>query len=88
MYAEAGVLFENQPPYSPDLNLIEYLFGSIKAHIESRAVEDEEHIEADFKSYFQMKVYTPGQGKNGKGWAKGHFRKAQIFVPEDEDASD
>lgn len=83
MYAQAGVLLETQSPYSPDLNPIEYFFGSIKKQIESRAVEDEDLIQADFKSYFQMKVYTMGQGENGKRWAKGHFRKAQIFIAED-----
>lgn len=31
--AEAGVLLVMQPPYSPDLNPIEYFFGSLKQHI-------------------------------------------------------
>ena len=82
MYAEAGVLLEHQSPYSPDLNPIEYFFGSIKTHIESCAVEDEDLIQADFKSYFQMKVNTLGRGENGARWAKGHFRKSQIYLDE------
>lgn len=82
MYAEAGVLLEHQSPYSPDLNPIEYFFGSIKTHIESCAVDDEDLIQADFKSYFQMKVNTLGRGENGVRWAKGHFQKLQIYLDE------
>lgn len=34
---DAGVIIEYQPPYSPDLNPIEYLFGSVKNHIRAEA---------------------------------------------------
>ncbi|KAJ6786763.1 hypothetical protein PWT90_07371 [Aphanocladium album] len=77
---EAGVLLVMQPPYSPDLNPIEYFFGSLKRHIEARALEHEDLIKADFKSYLRMQINILGRGKNGKRWARGHFRKAQIYV--------
>lgn len=53
--AEAGVIVEKQPPYSPDLNPIEYLFGSVKNRIRKRAREDEDLIQGDFKSYLQIR---------------------------------
>lgn len=83
MFAEAGVLIEKQVPYSPDLCPIEYFFGSIKNHIASRAIEDEDLIHGDFKNYLLMKINTMGRGENGKKWARGHFRKAQIYIEGD-----
>ncbi|OAA47532.1 Homeodomain-like protein [Cordyceps fumosorosea ARSEF 2679] len=77
--AEAGVLLVTQPPYSPDLNPIEYFFGSLKQHIAARALEHEDLIKADFKSYLRMQINILGRGKIGKRWARGHFRKAQIY---------
>ncbi|KAJ3469716.1 hypothetical protein MRS44_003781 [Fusarium solani] len=74
--AEAGVIIEYQPPYSPDLNPIEYLFGSVKNRIRKRCREDEDLIQGDFKSYLQMQVRVVGQDRR---IAKGHFRKAQIY---------
>lgn len=81
VFAEAGVLIEMQPPYSPDLNPIEYFFGSLKNHIRKRSLEDEDLIKGDFKSYLQMQINLLGRGKKGKEMAKGHFRKAQIYIP-------
>lgn len=78
--AEAGVLLVMQPPYSPDLNPVEYFFGSLKQHIAARALEHEDLIKADFKSYLRMQINILGRGKTGKRWARGHFRKAQIYV--------
>ena len=85
LYAEAGVLLIRQSPYSPDLSPIEYLFGSLKQHIGSRALEDEDHIRGDFKNYLRMKINTLGRGENGRRWARGHFRKAGIFLGDDYD---
>jgi transposase len=79
MFAEAGVILEYQPPYSPDLNPIEYLFGSVKNRIRKRSREDEDLIQGDFKSYVQMQIRIVGQDKK---IARGHFRKAQIHVEE------
>ena len=42
VYAEAGALIQLQSPHSPDLNPIEYFFGSLKTHIGSRSLEDED----------------------------------------------
>ncbi|EJP60903.1 transposase-like protein [Beauveria bassiana ARSEF 2860] len=78
--AEAGVLLVMQPPYSPDLNPVEYFFGSLKQHIAARALEHEDLIKADFKSYLRMQINILGRGKTGRRWARGHFRKAQIYV--------
>lgn len=79
-FAEAGVLIEKQSPYSPDLSPIEYFFGSLKNHIRSRSLEDEDLIRGDFKSYVQMQIKLLGQGEMGKKMAKAHFKKAQIYI--------
>lgn len=79
MVSEAGVIIEYQPPYSPDLNPIEYLFGSVKNRIRKRSQVDEDLIQGDFKSYVRMQVKLVGQDKK---IARGHFRKAQINVEE------
>lgn len=76
-YTLDGVIVEKQPPYSPNLNPIEYLFGSIKNRIRKRHLEDKELIQGDFKSYLEMQVYAVGQDMH---IARGHFRKAQIYV--------
>lgn len=80
LYSKAGVLLIKQSPYSPDLNAIEYFFGSFKNHIESRAIEDEDHIRGDLKNYIRMMINTLGRGENGKKWARGHFRMAQYYI--------
>ncbi|KAF6789676.1 TPR domain-containing protein [Colletotrichum sojae] len=79
LFAQAGVIIEYQVPYSPDLNPIEYLFGSVKNRIRKRSREDAELIQADFKSYLQMQIRVVGEGKKV---ARGHFRKAQVVVDE------
>ena len=79
MLTQAGVLIEYQPPYSPDLNPIEYLFGSVKNRIRKRSREDEELIQGDFKSYLQMQIRIVGRDRK---IARGHFRKAQIQIDE------
>lgn len=76
-FTAAGVIIEKQPPYSPDLNPIEYLFGSVKNRIRKRRLEDEELIQGDFKSYLEMQVCAIGQDTH---IARGHFKKAQIYV--------
>ncbi|EFZ03023.2 TPR domain protein [Metarhizium robertsii ARSEF 23] len=83
LFAEAGVLIVKQSPYSPDLNAIEYFFGSLKNHIESRALEDEDHIRGDLKNYLRIEINTMGRGETGRKWARGHFRKAQFYNEED-----
>lgn len=72
-----GVIIEKQLLYSPDLNPIKYLFGSVKNRIRKRRLEDEELIQGDFKSYLEMQVYAVRQDTY---IARGHFRKAQIYV--------
>lgn len=80
LYSEAGVLIVKQSPYSPDLNPIEYFFGALKNHIESRAIEDEDHVRGDLKNYLRMMINTLGRGESGRRWARGHFRKAQYYI--------
>lgn len=80
IFAKAGVLLEKQSLYSPDLNPIEYYFGSLKNHIRSQSLEDEDLIRGDFKLYLQMQIKLLGQGKMGKKMARAHFRKAQIYI--------
>lgn len=77
MHAEASILIEYQAPYSPDLNPIEYLFGSIKNHIRKRSREDEDLIQGDFKSYLQMQVRLVGRDKK---IARGHGENRTFFV--------
>jgi transposase len=79
MLAEAGVLIEYQPPYCPDLNPIESLFGSVKNRIRKRARQDGDLIQADFKSYLRMQMRIVGRDRK---IAKGHFRLAQILIDE------
>lgn len=79
-FAKAGVLIKKQSPYSPDLNPIEYYFGALKNHVKSRVLEDADLIGSDFKSYIQMQIKLVGQGEKGRRMAKGHFRKAQIYI--------
>ena len=79
LLSAAGVLIEYQPPYSPDLNSIEYLFGSVKNCIRKSSVEDQDFIQGDFKSYLRMQVRIIGRDKR---IARGHFRKAQIDIEE------
>lgn len=74
---EAGVIIEMQPPYCPDLNPIEYLFGSVKNRIRKMARQDEDLIQGDFKSYLHMQVRIVGQHSK---IVKGHFKKAQIYI--------
>ncbi|KAF4444918.1 TPR domain protein [Fusarium austroafricanum] len=74
---EAGVIVEMQPPYCPDLNPIEYLFGSVKNRIRKMARQDEDLIQGDFKSYLHMQVRIVGQHSK---IVKGHFKKAQIYI--------
>ncbi|KAL7920857.1 hypothetical protein ACQKWADRAFT_297565 [Trichoderma austrokoningii] len=57
-----------------------YFFGSLKNHIRSRSLEDEDLIHGDFKSYIQMQIKLLGQGEMGKKMAKAHFKKAQIYI--------
>ena len=73
MLVGAGVLVEYQVPYSPDLNLIEYLFSSVKNRIKNMSREDNDLIQGIFKSYLQMQIRLVGRDKK---IAKGHFRKA------------
>ncbi|KAK1839987.1 TPR domain-containing protein [Colletotrichum chrysophilum] len=79
LFAQAGVIIEYQVPYSPDLNPIEYLFGSVKNRIRRKSRDDADLIQGDFKSYLQMQIRVMGEDKNV---ARGHFRKAQIVVDE------
>ena len=79
MLAEAGVLIEYQPPYCPDLNPIESLFGVIKNRIRKRARQDGDLIQADFKSYLRMQIRIVGRDRK---IARGHFRLAQILIDE------
>ncbi|KAK7211126.1 hypothetical protein V2G26_018304 [Clonostachys chloroleuca] len=76
-FARAGVIIEYQPPYSPDLNPIEFLFGSVKNRIRKCSIDDEDLIQADLKSYLLMQVRVVGRDKR---IARGHFRKAQIYL--------
>ena len=75
---DAGVILEYQPPYSPDLNPIEYLFGSIKNRIRARSLVDGDLIQGDLKSYLSMQVRITGNDRV----ARGHFKKAQIDIQE------
>ncbi|KAF4921082.1 hypothetical protein CGCF245_v015655 [Colletotrichum fructicola] len=77
LIARAGVLVEFQVPYSPDLNPIEYLFGSVKNRIRKMSLEDEDLIQGDFKSYLLMQIRVVGGDTR---IARGHFKKAQIDV--------
>ncbi|KAI9155810.1 hypothetical protein HJFPF1_08399 [Paramyrothecium foliicola] len=74
---DAGVIIEYQPPYSPDLNPIEYLFGSVKNHIRAQTWDDEDLIRSDLKSYLLMQLNLMGRKTKV---ARGHFRKAQIDI--------
>jgi transposase len=78
--SDAGVIIEYQPPYSPDLNPIEYLFGSIKNRIRERSLADGDLIQGDLKSYLLMQVRIMSMDKRV---SRGHFRKAQIEIQED-----
>jgi len=73
MLAETGVLIEYQPPYSPDLNLLEPLFGSINNRIRKRSRKDANLIQGNFMLYLQMQIDIVGRGKK---IARGHFRLA------------
>lgn len=74
-FARAGVIIEYQMPYSPDLNPIEYLFGSVKNRIRKMFWEDADLIQGDCKFYLFMQIRVVGGEKKV---ARGHFRKAQI----------
>lgn len=77
MLTMAGVRIEYQVPYSPDLNPIEYLFGSVKNRIRKSSLEDQHLIQGDFKSYLLMQIRIIGRDKK---ITRGHFRKAQIHI--------
>ncbi|KAF5520218.1 hypothetical protein CGCA056_v007814 [Colletotrichum aenigma] len=77
LIARGGVLVEFQAPYSPDLNPIEFLFGSVKNRIRKMSLEDEDLIQGDFKSYLLMQIRVVGGDRR---IARGHFKKAQIDV--------
>jgi hypothetical protein len=75
------VLLLYLPPYSPDLNPIEEMFGELKTYI--RQVWDE-HIgfaRADFLGFLEECVTVVGARKAS---AMGHFRRASISINEAE----
>lgn len=84
MIANASVILEYSSPYSPDLIPIEYFFSSFKNIFRSKAQEDSDLIEADFKSYIEMRMAMIREAKEwSKKMARGHFRWAGFFI-EDE----
>ena len=86
MIADAGVILEYQPPYSPELNPIEHFFGSLKNIIRSKAEneEDLDLIKADFQSYIEMRIGIMKDDKTAaRKMARGHFRLSEIHIVED-----
>ena len=81
MCDEAGVLLLYLPPYSPDLNPIEEMFGELKTYI--RQVWDEHigFVRADFLGFLEECVTVVGARKAS---ARGHFRRAGISIDEAE----
>ncbi|KAI3567840.1 hypothetical protein IWW34DRAFT_585445, partial [Fusarium oxysporum f. sp. albedinis] len=51
---EAGVIVKNQPPYSPDLNPMEYLLESVQNRTRKIYLVDEDLTQGDLKSYLEM----------------------------------
>ena len=81
MCDEAGVLLLYSPPYSPDLNPIEEMFGELKTYI--RQVWDEHigFVRADFLGFLEECVTVVSARKAS---ARGHFRRAGILIDETE----
>ncbi|KGQ02282.1 hypothetical protein BBAD15_g12510 [Beauveria bassiana D1-5] len=85
MIADAGVILEYSSTYSPDLIPIEYFFGSFKNILRSKALEDIDLIEGDFKSYIEMRIALIREDKEwSKKMARGHFKLAGFFIEGDE----
>ena len=60
---------------------IEYFFGSLKNIIRSKAQEDMDLIEADFKSYLEMQIAMIREDKNPmKRMARGHFKLSGYLI--------
>jgi transposase len=78
---DAGVLLLYLPPYSPDFNPIEEMFGELKTYI--RQVWDEYigFVRADFLGFLEECVTVVGARKVS---VRGHFRRVGISMDEPE----
>jgi transposase len=80
MFAETGVLIENQLPYSPDLNPIDY-FGSLKNIIRSRSLRDEDLTCGDFEPYLRMQIKRiTGQGERERKRLEGISERRRSII--------
>lgn len=85
MYKEAGVKLLYLPPYSPDLNSIEEIFGDLKRFIKKHW-QKERCPELPFNAFLRWSVEHLGRKEmNENGiWrnlnAEGHFRNSGIHV--------
>jgi transposase len=75
----AGVILLFLPPYSPDLNPIEEMFGELKTYIKQVWEEHIGFVRADFLGFLEECVSVVGARKAS---ARGHFRRSGISVDE------
>jgi hypothetical protein len=77
MCAEAGVLFDFTPPYTPRTDPIEEFFGEVKTHMKSQRKSYRGLIQRDFEAYVKSCVRAVGSRRDS---AEGHFRNARLYV--------
>ncbi len=65
------------PLYSPDLNLIEEMFGELKTYIRQVLDEHIGFVRADFLGFLEECVTVVGAREAS---ARGHFRRAGISI--------
>ena len=79
MCDDAGVILLYLPPYSPDLNPIEEMFGELKTYIKQVWEEHIGFVRADFLGFLEECVSVVGVRKVS---TRGHFRRSSISVDE------
>ena len=79
IYREAGVVLEYLPPYSPDFNVIEELFLSLKAQIRRNRA-----LLAEFDLFFEGFIYLAVQMTCNSEKAKGYFKSVRVTVEKDD----
>jgi transposase len=81
MCDDAGVILLYLRLYSPDLNLIEEMFGELKTYIGQVWDKHIDFVRADFLGFLKEYVTVVGARKAS---ARGHFRHAGISIDEPE----
>lgn len=63
---ELGITLVFLPPYSPDLNPIEFLWKSLKRRISTTFVENQDHFKSLIRETFDELAEQPGFARNWK----------------------